>query len=52
MKATINKEKLASMVIDDPATGQYKYKRAIFTDEELFELEMKQIGRASCRERV
>ena len=43
MKATINKEKLAAMVIDDPATGQYKYKRAIFTDEELFELEMKHI---------
>ena len=43
MKATINKEKLAAMVVDDPATGQYKYKRAIFTDEELFELEMKHI---------
>jgi benzoate/toluate 1,2-dioxygenase subunit alpha len=31
------------MVVDDPKTGSFKYKRSIFTDEALFELEMKHI---------
>ncbi len=43
MKNGITKEKLQSMVIDDPATGVFKYKRSIFTDEALFDLEMKHI---------
>jgi benzoate/toluate 1,2-dioxygenase subunit alpha len=43
MKNGITKEKLQSMIIDDPKTGDYKYKRAIFTDEALFDLEMKHI---------
>ena len=39
----ITKNSLESMVIDNPETGEFKYKRSIFTDEELFELEMKHI---------
>jgi benzoate/toluate 1,2-dioxygenase alpha subunit len=39
----LTKEKLATMVMDDPKTGSFKYKRSIFTDEALFELEMKHI---------
>jgi benzoate/toluate 1,2-dioxygenase subunit alpha len=39
----LTKEKLATMVMDDPKTGSFKYKRSIFTDEVLFELEMKHI---------
>jgi benzoate/toluate 1,2-dioxygenase alpha subunit len=43
MKNSMTKAKLQSMVRDDPKTGQYQYKREIFTNEELFELEMKHI---------
>ena len=39
----ITKEKIKSMIIHDPENGQYKYKREMFTNEEIFELEMKHI---------
>jgi benzoate/toluate 1,2-dioxygenase subunit alpha len=43
MATKITSEKLDSMVIDDAETGSFKYKREIFTNKELFELEMKHI---------
>ena len=36
-------EKLDAAVVDDPATGAYRCRRDIFTDPELFELEMRHI---------
>jgi benzoate/toluate 1,2-dioxygenase subunit alpha len=43
MNNNITKAKVKSMIIHDPKNGQYKYKREMFTNEELFELEMKHI---------
>jgi benzoate/toluate 1,2-dioxygenase subunit alpha len=43
MKNSITKAKVKSMIIHDPKNGQYKYKREMFTNEDLFELEMKHI---------
>ena len=34
---------LADAVVDDPKTGTYRVNRRIFTDEQLFEMEMKYI---------
>lgn len=39
------RERLATAVVDDPATGAFRCRRDVFTDPALFELEM-QIGRA------
>ncbi|KAA6435394.1 benzoate 1,2-dioxygenase large subunit [Rufibacter glacialis] len=39
----ITKTHLDDLLVDDRAAGQYKYKREVFTNEELFELEMKHI---------
>ena len=37
------REVLADAVVDDPEAGIYRANRRIFTDEEIFELEMKHI---------
>ena len=41
--ATQLRDVLADAVIDDPEAGVYRANRRIFTDEEIFELEMKHI---------
>ncbi len=37
------RERLATAVVDDPATGAFRCRRDMFTDPDLFELEMKHI---------
>ncbi|MDQ1231812.1 Rieske 2Fe-2S domain-containing protein [Sphingomonas sp. SORGH_AS_0879] len=37
------RERLATAVVDDPATGAFRCRRDIFTDPDLFELEMQHI---------
>lgn len=37
------RERIATAVVDDPITGQFRCRRDIFTDPALFELEMKHI---------
>ncbi len=37
------RQRLATAVVDDPATGAFRCRRDVFTDPELFELEMKHI---------
>lgn len=37
------KEKVATAVVDDPETGAFRCRRDVFTDAQLFELEMKYI---------
>ena len=43
MSTAMTKERLQSMVVEEPSTGQFKYRREMFNNEELFELEMKHI---------
>jgi benzoate/toluate 1,2-dioxygenase alpha subunit len=43
MSKLVSKDRLRSMVLEDPSTGLYKYRREMFNDEGLFELEMKHI---------
>jgi benzoate/toluate 1,2-dioxygenase alpha subunit len=39
----LSAEQLDALLVEDRATGDYRLHRSVFTDEELFELEMKQI---------
>ena len=37
------RQTLSGALIEDPASGRHQVRRDVFTDEELFELEMKHI---------